>query len=147
MLRGPHLIRWETLIGIVLLFGISILPETYFERFEKSRPVEWIYKMKPIYNLYDLWRKRRMRRVGGDRSDIYQLIHNLRRYYELQCRDPRDRIYALLTISGDVEKLNIQPDYSDSTTADLLAIQLTASLFKLKSYQPHCLQILPGVCC
>jgi len=35
-------------------------------------------------------------------------------YDELKCRDPRDRIYALLAISSDTTQLSIKPDYSAS---------------------------------
>jgi hypothetical protein len=149
MLRGPHLIRWETLIGIVLLFDIGILPETYLKQFELSKPIERIYGIRykyAFYRLYDLWRKRRMKHAGSERYINYRLIHNLKIYYELECRDPRDRIYALLAISGDARDLNIRPNYSDSTTPDLLAIQLTTSLFKRKDYQPHCLEMLLSAC-
>jgi hypothetical protein len=61
----------------------------------------------------------RLGRLSGSESKnfhkpIQTLLQNMQIYDELKCRDPRDRIYALLAISSDTTQLSIKPDYSAS---------------------------------
>ena len=46
----------------------------------------------------------------------------------LRCHDPRDRVYALMSICGDAKRLDIVADYSPSNTVYNLSLSLTQQL-------------------
>lgn len=45
------------------------------------------------------------------------LLENLQLFAHAECSEPRDRIYALLSISTDVGQISIQPDYTENVEA------------------------------
>ncbi len=82
-----------------------------------------------------LWQLRRRCQTGQDRISKLPLCEVVQEMYDFQrpqmlATDPRDRIYALLSLSADSDHLGIAPDYSDSVTTDRLYTKTAHAMLK-----------------
>ena len=107
MLRGPRLLAWDAVVAIPLLFDIELLPQAHVYPFCPRSP--WDISQ----SLYFIWH-RRTKLAEDPTVPKVSLLANLDRFDYLHCRDPRDRIYALLAVSRS--ELGIAPDYSKSNS-------------------------------
>ncbi|KAJ4297624.1 hypothetical protein N0V90_005517 [Kalmusia sp. IMI 367209] len=122
----------EQMLNTEGYFMQGILPVRYLKRFADERNLDI---SSPTSSLLHMWRTRLNARTGVGQSPSFPLLStNLSLTYGLQCRDPRDRVYALLAISSDVDldatTPLIQPDYSDATTLAVLSKRLTLAWLK-----------------
>ncbi|KAF2110753.1 heterokaryon incompatibility protein-domain-containing protein [Lophiotrema nucula] len=134
MLRGRHVLSWESLAGISLLASIlDIFPQELSIAFRRQKSNDGDPKGL-LHALYFLAGTRyRMATLNPEHeftptAPLRGVMQYLR---ALQCRDPRDRVYALMSVSGDTERLGIVPDYSESNTALRLSLHLTQRLIEL----------------
>lgn len=114
ILRGERLLSWDSVAVICTLFFGRLIPveaihlvwsQKYGHARESAAPWEFPYAV------FRSWKARRkLLKSGASKHD--DLITNMRFYDALGCQDPRDRIYALLAISGDTTELEIVPDYN-----------------------------------
>ncbi|KAH7027355.1 heterokaryon incompatibility protein-domain-containing protein [Microdochium trichocladiopsis] len=77
-----------------------------------------------LYNVSMLWRIRRLV-LRGKTLNLSDLLHWFRNSL---CSDPRDTVYALLSLAQDRDVLGIEPDYSKSFS-DVL-VDTTAAILK-----------------
>src|SRR6201992_1124829 len=113
MLRGSQLLSWEIPIVMNLLFFLEFLPVDYATRLceeELKQPHADIDDASR--SVFSMWHHRRLMLLPEGDAEFASLLTNLGYYEMLQCRNPRDRIFAILAISEDAEQLKIQPDYS-----------------------------------
>jgi hypothetical protein len=114
MLRGHRLVRWETVAVLPVFFALVLLPtgplHVYWGKAQKPpASLPWDF----VVSRLSIWRKRREKRQPGTTSiTLNTLYENIANSWALQCSDPRDRIYALLSVSSDATLLQIAPDYS-----------------------------------
>ncbi|BAE59571.1 unnamed protein product [Aspergillus oryzae RIB40] len=116
-LRGHRLVDWNSIMTIPILFATGHLPWVYREAGRKD-------------SSENTWWERYSRLDPGIRHTRPSLFHNLQRYRHLLCGDPRDKVYAILSLSNDAEVLGLSPDYSPLNTVDMLLKQLSASVLK-----------------
>ncbi|KAN0113321.1 HET domain containing protein [Hyaloscypha variabilis] len=141
MLHGSRLISWETVAIMPMLFYLHFIPREHVFRFWRTgrRLLEenpWVISN----STFAIWRSYRLKRktLGGVISSHGNILSNMFRFRNLQCRDHRDRIYALLAISFDAVELGISPDYSKSPQQ----IFLDASISIINHYKDLALLIL-----
>lgn len=101
-LRGHRILRLEHIEFLCSLWYVGLVPRSFTE-----------------IRILNLCRGRRARRrhdkYKEGQIDPLSLSELLIITSNLVCKDPRDRIYALLGVATDAEQLNIYPDYSIST--------------------------------
>ena len=109
---------------------MEALPRCYLELFRISVASHWgnTGRRFDFLYLFTLWRIRKTKLINGQHIQSTLLL-NLFNFYDLRCRDPRDRLYALLAIS-DADNLDLQPDYSDLCTPAILSRRLTTALIR-----------------
>lgn len=129
MLRGQRLISWDAVAITNILFYLDLLPQSWPRRFclessTSSRiPRDWTAVVNPgdiTGSVYNLWRGRQNlchRRIQplvsiSTFTPSETLFENMKQFGALQCSNPRDRIFALLSVSSDVDRLDIVPDYT-----------------------------------
>jgi hypothetical protein len=118
ILRGQCLLAWDAIAVIPILFDLSMIPPCYINRFRREARENSHRRRQDIAAaMWEIWWQRRaMSRTIStistiDKPDAF-LLQNMQSYSSLQCRDPRDKIYALLAVSSDAKKLAIVPDYA-----------------------------------
>ena len=122
MLRGSYLLSWDAVATLPSLFFLDILPIFYATQFwsEKGMTIissPWAFADSLFVDL----RSRRSRQDKGNIAEFKEpLLGNMLYYKNLQCRDPRDTIFAMIAISSDITELSISPDYSKSIARVLL---------------------------
>ena len=119
MLRGPRLVAWEKVAAMTILFGMHLLPQQHWPPSTRLTILE--------FTVFSLWRDRRDRCFEASSRT---LLENIKSYPSLKCRDPRDRIYSLLGLSSDGEKLSIYPDYSAANTVERLFLYNTIRMLE-----------------
>ncbi|KAH8598539.1 heterokaryon incompatibility protein-domain-containing protein [Bisporella sp. PMI_857] len=146
MLRGHREIDWMTVAAVPILFYTCLIPSVLLER-------EWTalgISGNPdgvFSRMWLTWRSRWSHVYNNDSGDrLGSLQSNLCFYAALECRDPRDKIYAIMGVSSDVEKMGVVPDYM-VTQEDLFLdvstrIYLSQDLYLLENVsgqiaQPH----------
>ena len=130
MLRGCHILSWDSVVGIIILSHLGLLPQNLLDTL-LEQPIRQMDRDGLLsISVFRLWLRRK--RIVEDRArpQIWSLHDNMIWCSALKCRDPRDRIYALLAISHDAETLGIVPDYSESNTSSALAIWLSQRFFQ-----------------
>jgi hypothetical protein len=131
VLRGPRLLLWDAVVAMPILFCLNILPAKYREQYWNDRSSKSISPHGAIASsVYQLWRCRRVQIIQHPESNqSYQpmetLLSNLCFYRGHECRDSRDRIYALLAISSDRAELDITLDYSDANLVNNVYIHVS----------------------
>jgi hypothetical protein len=148
-LRGPYLLPWDAVSLLPVLFYLEILPRGAVPLFWKNNvPGEFKNPWKIADSVYWLWYYRRQLRTSEASHDDMQsqnarsLVANLVHFEDLECTDPRDRVYALLAISSDAIELGIAPDYSPDNTIKQLLEKL--SMAAMQRFSPP--TILSLVC-
>jgi hypothetical protein len=137
MLRGRYYLAWDLVAGMTLLLYVALLPQFSAWRYFETTPAEGLTPAEsPPLSSKDaiaylgrgasMWftRKRLRDSAMGDTKaqvsklpDHYSpLLENLHNFETSLCRDARDRIYAILSISSDVFELGIEPDYDPTNT-------------------------------
>ncbi|KAF3042568.1 hypothetical protein E8E11_008230 [Didymella keratinophila] len=129
---------------------------TFSENFERERRTPRINKVqrKLAFNIIrrrDRWRDcpitvNGMDPPSYDDMDCWSLEQLLRTFTRSKCSEPRDHIYALLSLvhSKDKEVFNIKPDYT--TTASELLVELAYGFCKLLGSQ-QCEKVIRPVAC
>jgi hypothetical protein len=125
MLRGQRLLSWDAVAVVSAFYRLHLIPRRYVSQYWLSNPATADHDpWETCESVFTLWLLRRTASgpVGATATATAtataaattapSLLDNLFRYRYLQCRDPRDRIFALLSVSSDAEKLGIVPDYS-----------------------------------
>jgi hypothetical protein len=114
MLRGTRELDWISVASIVLLFHLNLLPKRILDN-------EWVAlglngsPEDAANNMLLTWRKRWVYVYDpSSNAQLDTLATNLYFFDLLDCKDPRDRLYALLGISADTDNLNIVPNYQIS---------------------------------
>lgn len=135
LLRGTRVLSWDSLAAMSFLFFLKLLPRSYvFDFWEKPhgssavRPsAKWRSPWDMASSVFSVWHPRYGAAQGTEPRTLLQNIYN---YEHLECRDVRDRIYAVLAISSDIDQLGITPNYQDdprcifhSLTTKLLSTQ------------------------
>lgn len=119
LLRGTRILSWDSLAVMSFLFFLKFIPRSYvFDFWEKPhgspavRPsLKWRSPWDMASSVFSVWHPR----YGAAQGDAPRtLLQNIYVYEHLECRDVRDRIYAVLAISSDVDKLDITPNYQDN---------------------------------
>lgn len=118
LLRGTRILSWDSVAVMSFLFYLKFIPRFFvFDFWEKPhgssavRPsTKWRSPWDVASSVFSVWHPR----YGAARGDESRtLLQNIYVYEHLECRDVRDRIYAILAISSDVNRLGITPDYQD----------------------------------
>lgn len=116
LLRGSRILSWDAVAAMNFLFYLKLIPRSYaFDFWEKPHGssavppvVKWRSPWDMTASVFSVW----WPRYGAARgAEPHTLLHNIFIYEHLECRDVRDRIYAVLAISSDVDSLEIAPDY------------------------------------
>jgi hypothetical protein len=110
VLRGPNVFSWEAVaIGPALIF-LGFIPNYYVTSIRGTTLSAGIgaQHWTLATSIFSIWLLRRNGRLVEQPS----LMENMYYYHDMLCQGPRDRIYAVLTVSRDLEELDIQPDYS-----------------------------------
>ena len=128
MLHGHRLLSWDSVAVMPVLFYLEILPNQHVYTLWETNP-------KSLTNnpwdfaacIFSIWRTYQQTRQS------YSLLSNITRFERMQCREPRDYIFALLAISSDSIDLGITPDYSKSPNQVFLdtTISMVESLQEL----------------
>lgn len=113
MLRSPRLLSWNMVAILGLLYYLDLIPRKHAHEFWRSDPGAgqsdpWAFTI----SFYSLWKLRKEALRDPGAATAPPLLRNLESYLHLRCQDPRDRIFALLAISGDADILGITPDYN-----------------------------------
>jgi hypothetical protein len=125
MLRGLRRIDWLAVASVPILFYLSLLDNEILDsvwaslnlaipRYDvfSSMCLTWIVRLAHVaHSMKD-----------NDCEDpqpvnFLTLATNINFYRHLKCKDPRDRVYAILGISSDSLWLEIQPHYNQSVQA------------------------------
>ncbi|KAI9699911.1 MAG: hypothetical protein M1820_006973 [Bogoriella megaspora] len=120
MLRGRHLLAWDKVAAMTILFAVGVLPQQYWPSSNRQSILE--------STVYSLWRDRQDRCFE---FPCRTLLENINWYGCLRCRDLRDFLYALLGISLDSDELHIYPDYSEANTVEQLFLDTTIRILKV----------------
>ena len=132
---------------------MDVLPNEYFILFYSVRfPAHDTGRF--LFSLHDIWKTRHnVRTSGRHRTKFNYFLRNLSQFYHLKCKDHRDRVYAILSISSDMEvdehsAISIRPDYSEKMTPNALSKQLTVFCIKKRGSRSDTVQhrILNLVC-
>jgi hypothetical protein len=124
VLRGNRVIDWNAIAVISMLFSIEYLPPDCVTLGREDEDESALPSRTIEEGMYATWWERRSR-INEPQSWSTSLTDQFSCYLRLLCKDPRDRIYAVLAISGDSEALALVPDYSPSNTVNVLAKQLS----------------------
>lgn len=113
MLRGCRLLEWISVGSIPVLFYMDLLPGEFLLKLWSSVGLE-IDPFQTNSALRGLWRNH-INRNNADLDNpgvnMESLCYNIISFSQFRCKDPRDRVYAVLGISWDAELLGIVPDY------------------------------------
>lgn len=113
--RGHQMLRFDAIRLICQLSWVGLIP--FFPG---------------VYNILNVFQQRLARR-HPDENQWGLLLQNLiRTTCRLACRDPRDRIYAVLGIATDAEEMKIYPDYSISTAQAFTNLSVTFTKQRLE---------------
>jgi hypothetical protein len=124
MLRGTLELEWISVASIVVLFHVNLLPTRILKNEWTRLGLNGSYRSAGI-NMLLTWGKR-WAHVYKQNSNVQldTLSTNLDYYQQLDCQDPRDRVYALLGISACTHDLNISPNYKSSAQELYLYISI-----------------------
>jgi hypothetical protein len=109
MLRGKLKLDWMSVASIPILFSLELLPGPVLQR---ESTVSGTDPYTIVNSMHTSW-EARWHHVYGDGGDFQfrNLARNLHFSENLECKIPRDRIFAVLGISSDADDLGIFPDY------------------------------------
>jgi hypothetical protein len=126
MLRGRRLLNWISVGSIPVLFLANLLPRGIRNELWPSLGLE--INPESIDNaIIHPWRLR-MENIHGGRGTFLRtkpdLAFNISAFVEFGCKDPRDRVYAILGISEDAEELGIVPNYESPESQVFIDISM-----------------------
>jgi hypothetical protein len=134
MLRGQRLIPWTSITAIpeLSILNLLIIPHRYRESFWQSTGSDsyenWRTAVEAISTL------RMYRRASFSNSKWNPvgrpLLDNMLQFSNHKCRDSRDYVFALLSLSCDWHKLGISPNYSSDNSAAAVFLDATIRIFK-----------------
>jgi len=118
MLRGRRVLDWVSVATIPILFAMNLLHPAFLEK--KWRSIGWEFNPSDInYCTVPRWKWRLEIEFTG-RGSLWKgkfvLGSFLTVFQQLSCHDPRDRVFAMLGMSEDAEKLGIIPNYQISAS-------------------------------
>jgi len=150
MLRGRHLLSWDAVASLTLLFALDLLllscisylwDKIQFDEddwqppppFAESVFCIWLHRKKHFGETLDI--------AGGHcgmpgsvpLEQYNHLFDNMVRFQSLRCHDPRDRVFALRAISRDATEMAIAPDYSIQSTPEHLYHTITIHYLRASS--------------
>lgn len=113
LVQGRHVYDWNEVTSIALLWYFMIIPFAPLAQYWRTNPsYRGLSHDYVIQSILTIWNKRNF---GRSIEHAPKLMDNIRVHgFYLRCRDPRDRIYALLSLSADTAELGIDIDYSKS---------------------------------
>ncbi|PMD60012.1 uncharacterized protein K444DRAFT_589727 [Hyaloscypha bicolor E] len=117
MLHGHQLLSWDSVAVMPVLFCLRLLPDQHVNTFCATNHKSLIENPGHVVSsIFSIWRtyQHARQKAATATSFAYSLLSNMSRFENMQCRDPRDYIFALLAISSDSIDLGITPDYSKS---------------------------------
>ncbi|KAF2446860.1 hypothetical protein P171DRAFT_429816 [Karstenula rhodostoma CBS 690.94] len=132
-LIGRDLLQWQPLMGLLFLVSNHVLPREpvdifYLQRHESMLPT--------VNSLWTIWKQRAKGRGTGPSNvgGYLPLLVNVHNFFHLKCSDTRDKVYALISISSDVNQggdgLTIRPDYSEAISPSTLSHRLSAAYIR-----------------
>jgi hypothetical protein len=114
MLRGTLELEWISVAYIVVLFHLNLLPTRILDKEWTRLGLKGSYRTAGMSMLLT-WGQRWAHVHNQDNNvRLDTLSTNLNYFQLLDCKDPRDRVYALLGVSAGVNDLNIIPNYEVS---------------------------------
>jgi hypothetical protein len=117
MLHGSSLLSWDSVVGISVLFSLRLLPMCYGELFwQENPPNSCRHSYELDDSIFGLWWARKSQEKTAGSSGRLSLLANIAEFQTLKSWDHRDRIFALLAISRDADKLDIVIDYSATSS-------------------------------
>jgi Heterokaryon incompatibility protein (HET) len=133
MLRGSRTLSWDTVAIISVLFFLGLLPVTpVFAFWRKHREAASYGPWEAANWVFWLWKMRKMRKTKNTFRKM-TLLQNMMWCDRLECRDPRDRIFALLGICSDAAILRIAPDYSEDASVTSIFLRTSVSIIRHSS--------------
>jgi hypothetical protein len=126
MLRGQCLLNWISVGSIPVLFSINLLPKNLLGAVWPSLGLN-IDSDSMNHAITHPWRLRMDNDHDGLKTltaNSLTLGYNIFLFSTFQCKDPRDRVYAMLGISEDSEELGIVPDYQSPESQVLIATSM-----------------------
>jgi hypothetical protein len=117
MLHGHRLLSWDSVTVMPTLFCLQVLPRQHVYTFWETNRMPLTHNTWDLVTaIFSIWRtyQHAKQKAATTASFECSLLTNMSRFERLQCRDPRDYIFALLAISSDSIDLGITPDYSKS---------------------------------
>jgi Heterokaryon incompatibility protein (HET) len=127
MLRGHHVLDADEVLLVINLIIRNFLPRSTF-KINNLRSPFMIESTRTKLHTNREWEFQEL-----CLTDLMDLL------CALKCQDPRDRIYALLSIAEDTRRLNIVPDYTKSVEEvfiDVATQYLRFSLAILQDWIP-----------
>jgi hypothetical protein len=136
MLPGRQILPWMSVAAMAVLFAIHLLPSEVFRRLWGESGYN--HSPRQLVNSLALTMEKKLNPL--EPPQLESLLTNIEWYETLVCQDPRDRIYALLSISEDSDQLNIIPSYHEPigsvyihTTIKLLRSMKTLQILEYTS--------------
>lgn len=140
ILRGHRVVSWEDVVSISFLDVLRIFPllnDIVIHHWQKTMANSDRSSSDVADCLFSIWRpiqeKTKENHVVRRSLISRSLVINMFWYEDLECEDPRDRIYAMLGISKDANALAIEPDYSESSPVDRVFLDVTVRILKASS--------------
>lgn len=123
--RGHRMLRLEAVKLICNVIWVGLVPYS-----------------PGAYAILSIFR-RRLARQHRDEHEWVLLLQNLVWHTrDLSCRDPRDRIYAVLGMATDAEQMKLYPDYSISTAQAFTNLSVACTKQRLEEGSYLCLEVL-----
>jgi Heterokaryon incompatibility protein (HET) len=116
MLRGTQLISWKAVVGMSVLAMVGLFNYAHIELWQKSSGTHELDYLDRFHSTYNIWYHNNPTNFLSQHQHTQTLEVALITFERMKCRDPRDYIFSLLSISSDAEKLGITPNYSTTNT-------------------------------
>jgi hypothetical protein len=144
VLRGLRILPWDCVALVPMLYDTnpSRVMKQHVHHFWRENLANSERTPRGVADSYfAIWSLRQQQRKGliAPRENLLQ---NLYWYDYLKCSDPRDRIYAMLSISRDATALGIIPDYSETSSVNRVYLDASVRILKAASN----LEMLPKAC-
>lgn len=104
--------RVHVLLAMQILKSSVKRIENFSEIYQDFGPI--IEEPTPAF--FGAWRRRQKFEQGiGNGDELFHLLRSLHTENQMGTSDARDRVYGLMGLAVDIEKLGIKPDYVNST--------------------------------
>jgi Heterokaryon incompatibility protein (HET) len=135
MLRGQRAMNWIAVAAIPVLFGVELLPLNLLDDIRATKNSSLDCYIDAVCRSLEIrYRKAaptRLLPLPTDSEGFLTFGENLEWYDALDCSDPRDHIYSILSLSTDRHQLGIVPNYGHSVPR----VFIDATVRMLKTYK------------